>query len=82
MYIMIPQFFSSHILRGIAPPVSFLTKDNSLIQCKGCVYSTAIHRLMLGPCRLFRTGVTQNFQKVWSADGNEVNDAYSPQFKV
>ena len=27
-------------------------------------------------------GATENFQKVWCADRNEVNDAYSPQFKV
>ena len=42
----------------------------------------AIHRLR-GPCRLGILEGTGNFQKVVSAvDGNEVNDAYSPQFKV
>ena len=42
----------------------------------------AIHRLR-GPCRLGILEGAGNFQKVVSAvDGNEVNDAYSPQFKV
>ena len=50
-----------------------------------CLFGLGVlHRYPPAP-RSMPTAVTegtQNFRKVCCADGNEVNDAYSPQFKV